>query len=456
MIRVLLTLPLSLALVGYALPPPAHAKDALDELQARIIRVSESVTPSVVHIEAAVRVNKRRNLVTGSGLLMKPEGVILTNEHVVERAEKVSVVVPGRPGRYIAKVVGTDKQTDLAVLRIEPREGEKHFPVSKLGDSENLEVGEWVIAIGNPYGLDGTVSLGIISAKGRDLRADNLLNDFIQTDAMIDRGSSGGPLVNLKGEVLGINSRGQGRGIGFTIPINTAKRVASDLLDEGRIARGYLGVSIQPLDRELARYWELPQIHGVIVNGVVDDSPAAEAGMEVGDILLRFDGEAIRAEKDEDLGQFQRLVAGSVVGKKVKIDVLREGERETLKATLGVQPKVVPDEEETDFGFTVQEVTDHLFRLHRLDSRAGVLVFFVEPGSEAAEAGLARGDLVQRLNEQPVSDIGSFREALSTLVPDASFLVQVQRGDNVRFVLVVPRSSERRADAGSDESQEGG
>ena len=151
--------------MGYALPPPAHAKDALDELQARIIRVSESVTPSVVHIEAAVRVNKRRNLVTGSGLLMKPDGVILTNEHVVERAEKVSVVVPGRPGRYIAKVVGTDKQTDLAVLRIEPREGEKHFPVSKLGDSENLEVGEWVIAIGNPYGLDGTVSLGIISAK---------------------------------------------------------------------------------------------------------------------------------------------------------------------------------------------------------------------------------------------------------------------------------------------------
>ena len=456
MIRVLLTLPLSLALAGCALLPPAQAKDALDQLQARIIRVSERVTPSVVHIEAAVRINKRRSLVTGSGLLMQPNGVIVTNEHVVERAEKVSVVVPGRPGRYIAEVVGTDKQTDLAVLRIEAREGEKPFPVSKLGDSENLQVGEWVIAIGNPYGLDGTVSLGIISAKGRDLRADNLLNDFIQTDAMIDRGSSGGPLVNLEGEVLGINSRGQGRGIGFTIPINTAKRVASDLLEKGRIARGYLGVSIQPLDRELARYWDLPQIHGVIVNGVVDDSPAAEAGLAVGDILLRFDGEEIRAEKDEDLGQFQRLVAGSVVGKKVKIDVLREGERETLKATLGVQPKVVPDEEETDFGFTVQEVTDHLFRLHRLDSREGVLVFFVEPGSEAAEAGLARGDLVQRLNEQPVSDIESFREALSTLVPAAPFLVQVQRGDNVRFVLLVPRSSERRADAGSDKSLEGG
>ncbi len=307
-----------------------------------------------------------------------------------------------------------------------------------------------MIAIGNPYGLDGTVSLGIISAKGRDLRADNLLNDFIQTDAMIDRGSSGGPLVNLKGEVLGINSRGQGRGIGFTIPINTAKRVVSDLLAEGRIARGYLGVSIQPLDRELARYWELPLIHGVIVNGVVDDSPAAEAGLAVGDILLRFDGEEIRAEKDEDLGQFQRLVAGSVVGKKVKIDVLREGERETLKATLGVQPKVVPDEEETDFGFTVQEVTDKLFRLHRLETRDGVLVSFVERGSEAEEARLGTGDLIQRINAKPVSDIESFREVMAALVPDAPFLIEARRGDNVRFVLIVPRSSERRADSGPE------
>ena len=311
MTRFLLTLPLYLALVGCALMPAAQAKDALDELQARIIRVSERVTPSVVHIEAAVKLNNRRNLVTGSGFLMDPNGVVVTNEHVVERAEKVSVIVPGRPGRYLAKVVGMDKQTDLAVLKISPREGEERFPVAKLGDSDRLRVGEWVIAIGNPYGLDGTVSLGIISAKGRDLRTDNLLNDFIQTDAMIDRGSSGGPLINLQGEVLGINSRGQGRGIGFTIPINTAKRVVRDLLGEGHIARGYLGVAIQPLDRELASYWNLTEVHGVIINGVLDDSPAAEAGLEIGDILLRFQGQELRAEKDEDIGSHLRRISSS-------------------------------------------------------------------------------------------------------------------------------------------------
>ena len=455
MTRFLLTLPLYLALVGCALMPAAQAKDALDELQARIIRVSELVTPSVVHIEAAVKLNNRRNLVTGSGFLMDPNGVVVTNEHVVERAEKVSVIVPGRPGRYLAKVVGMDKQTDLAVLRISPREGEESFPVTKLGDSDRLRVGEWVIAIGNPYGLDGTVSLGIISAKGRDLRTDNLLNDFIQTDAMIDRGSSGGPLINLQGEVLGINSRGQGRGIGFTIPINTAKRVVKDLLGEGRIARGYLGVAIQPLDRELASYWDLTEVHGVIVNGVLDDSPAAEAGLEIGDILLRFEGQELRAEKDEDIGEFQRLVAGTKVGTEVSLDVLREGNRETLKAKLGVQPKVVPDEEETHFGFTVQEVTEKLFRLHRLETREGVLVSFVERGSESEEAGLGVGDLIQRVNKKPVVGIESFREAMSSLLPDASFLIEARRGDNVRFVLIVPRASDRRADSGS-ESNAGG
>jgi S1-C subfamily serine protease len=449
MIRFLLTVPLSLGLMGCALLPTAQAKDALDELQARIIRVSERVTPSVVHIEAALKVNNRRSLVTGSGFLMDSKGVVVTNEHVVERAEKVSVVVPSRPGRYTAKVVGTDKQTDLAVLRIDPREGEEPFPVTKLGDSDKLKVGEWVIAIGNPYGLDGTVSLGIVSAKGRDLQGENLLNDFIQTDAMIDRGSSGGPLINLRGEVLGINSRGQGRGIGFTIPINTAKRVVSDLLDEGRIARGYLGVSIQPLDRELASYWDLPDIHGVIINGVLEDSPAAAAGLAVGDIVLRFDDKELKAEKDEDLGQFQRLVAGTAVGKQVTIEVLREGQRETLNAKLGVQPKVVPDEEETSFGFTVQEVTDKLFRLHRLETRDGVLVSFVERGSEAAEAGLGSGDLIQRINDQPVPDIERFREVMESVLPDAPFLIQARRGDDVRFVLIVPRASDRRVESGT-------
>lgn len=425
--------------LGCATLPGAHAADALDALQARIIRVSEAVTPAVVHVEAAVRQNIRRNLVTGSGFIIEPDGIALTNHHVVDRAEKVSIRVPGRAGRYNAEVLGTDKQTDLAVLRIHPRREGETFPVTRLGDSEELRVGEWVIAIGNPYGLDGTVSLGIISAKGRDLEGEGLLNDFLQTDAMIDRGSSGGPLVNLRGEVIGINSRGQGRGIGFTIPINTAKRVADDLLGEGQIARGYLGIVIQPFSRELAAYWGIPEVQGIIVNGVVEDSPAQKAGFQVGDIVTRIGDELVAAEKEEDLREFQRRVATAPVGEKVQVEVLRRGETHVLEADFGAQPKVVPDEEETAYGFTVQEVTVNLYRLHRLATRDGVLVSFVEPGSEGAEAGLAVGDLIQEVGGGSVPDLAGFREAMAELDPAKPFLLRALRGPNTRFLLVAPR-----------------
>ena len=431
---------LLLGCMGTLTPCGAACADALDAMQERIIKVSESVTPAVVHVEAAVRQNNRRNVVTGSGFVVKSEGIVLTNHHVVEHAEKVTVVIPNRPGRYIAEVLGTDKQTDLAVLRIHPRTEGETFSVVKLGDSDKIRVGEWVVAIGNPYGLDGTVSLGIISAEGRDLESENLLNDFIQTDAMIDRGSSGGPLVRLDGEVIGINSRGQGRGIGFTIPINTAKEVMADLLGGSRIARGYLGVVLQPLERELATYWEIPEVEGVIVNGVVEGSPADRAGIKVGDIVTRLSGEPVAAEKDEDIGDFQRRVAGMEVGEKVEMEVFRAGKSRRLSATLGSQPKIVAEEEETPWGFTVQELTLGLIRLHRLEVREGVLISFVERGSEAAEAGLNLGDLIQRVNEQPVTDLATFREALESVDEENSFLIEALRGPDRRFMLIVPRN----------------
>ncbi len=443
MTRSLALIPLLTGLTtGCSFPPFAFAADALDSMQARVIEVGQRVSPSVVHIQAAVKQNKRRKIATGSGFLIDADGVILTNEHVVEHAEKVTVIVPGRDGRYPAEVVGTDKQTDLAVLRIQLREGEKPFSVVELGDSDKLRVGEWVIAIGNPYGLEGTVSLGILSAKGRNLQNPQLLNDFLQTDAMIDRGSSGGPLLNLKGQVVGVNSRGQGRGIGFTIPINTAKKVARDLLDQGRIARAYLGVSIQPLNRELARYWSMDDVHGLVVSGVAERSPAASAGLQSGDILLRFDGDPVEAEKDEDLGDFQRRVAREDPGKEVAVELLRSGEVERLRITLGAQPKVVPDEEENDFGFSVQEVTEGLYLMHRLDDRIGVLVSFVERGSEAAEAGMKVGDLIVAIDKTPVSNIEDFRSAIETLDTGRPFLVRAKRGPrDTRFLLIVPREA---------------
>src|SRR5262245_46392069 len=213
-----LLLALAFTLLGCASLSNALAKDALDELQARIIQINREVSPAVVHIEAAIRVNGRRNLVEGSGFVTQPTGIVLTNWHVVDRAEKVSVVVPGRDGRYEAEVVGTDKQTGVALLRILPHEGEPPFTTVRLGESDKVQVGEWVIAIGNPYGLEGSLSLGIVSAKGRDLRTEQLLNDFIQTDARIDHGPSGGRLLNLKAEGLGLNSAGRGRGIASRVP----------------------------------------------------------------------------------------------------------------------------------------------------------------------------------------------------------------------------------------------
>jgi S1-C subfamily serine protease len=455
MTRILLLLPLLAGLTGCGFPPLALAGDPLDALQGRVIRTGKQVSPSVVHIQAAVKQNNRRNLATGSGFLMDAKGIVITNEHVVHQAEKVTVIVPGRDGRYAAEVVGTDKQTDLAILRIKPREGEEPFLAVKLGDSDKLQVGQWVIAIGNPYGLEGTVSLGILSAKGRDLRNPQLLNDFLQTDAMIDRGSSGGPLINLNGEVIGVNSRGQGRGIGFTIPINTAKRVAGDLLGAGRIARAYLGITIQPLDRDLASYWQLDDVHGLVVNGVAEGSPAESAGLQSGDIVTSFDGTPMQAEKDEDLGEFQRKVARSTVGKEVEVDYVRDGEAASLLVTLGVQPKVVPDREETDFGFNVQEVTDALYRTHRLTQRDGVLVAFVERGSEAAEAKMKGGDLIVAIEDVPVDDIDSFRKAMAALDGSRPFLVRARRGPNIRFLLIVPRDSEPRAKNGTRAPSEG-
>ncbi len=437
---------LSFVLAGCAGLPRALARDALDELQARIIDINRQVSPCVVHIESAIRVNGRRNLIEGSGFVIDPAGVVLTNWHVVDRAEKVSVIVPGHDGRYDAEIVGTDKQTDVAVLRIAPHEGEKAFTSARVGDSDKVQVGEWVIAIGNPYGLEGSVSLGIVSAKGRDLRTEQVLNDFIQTDAMIDHGSSGGPLINLKGEVIGINSRGQGRGIGFTIPIDTAKRVADDLLDRGRIARGYLGVTLQPLSRELAQYWGQANVHGVVVGSVAHDSPAEQAGLAVGDVILKFDGETLHAEKEEDLGQFQRLVAQRSAGREVAIEVLRAGERKTLRASLATQPKFVPDEQETPHGFTVEEVTETSFRSQRLPQRDGVLVSYVESGSEADEAGMERGDLIVELEKAHVATLDDFRKAMGGLPTDKPFLVRALRGDDTRFVLIAPRAVTRAVD----------
>ena len=410
-----------------ALAEPAH-----QELERRIIEVAEELKPSVVHIEAIVKFGDRRAAVTGSGVIASADGRILTNHHVVERAEKVTVSVPGQRRKYPARVIGTDVQTDVALLRVEP---EKPLTPARFADRGSLRVGQWVLAVGNPYGLDGTVSFGIVSAIGRNLEIPGTLNDFIQTDAMIDRGSSGGPLVDLEGRVVGINSRGQGRGIGFTIPIATALDVANRL-EQGQLARGYLGVTMQPLDRDLAEYFGIPEATGAVLNSVAEGSPAEHAGLRAGDVLTRFAGVAIEGEKEEDLGDLQRLVAGTTPGQEVRAEILRDGKPQSVAIQVGQQPRVEPAEEETEAGFHVQELTPNLIRENRLSVDHGAFVHFVERGSPASEAGLEVGDVVVRIEARPVASLDDLRAGMEEARRRPRFLVVARRGEETKFLLL--------------------
>ncbi|MCX5867606.1 MAG: trypsin-like peptidase domain-containing protein, partial [Proteobacteria bacterium] len=290
-------------------PQSSRAENAqcdFTALQKVITEVSQAVQPAVVHIQAILKQENRKVTVVGSGVIIDPQGHIITNEHVVSKAVKITVTIPNFKKKFPAKVKGTDKQTDLAVIQIEP---EGQIPVAQLGNSDQVQVGEWVLAIGNPYGLDGTVSFGIVSGRGRNVENGPLITDFLQTDAMIDFGSSGGPLVNLKQEVIGINSMMQGRGIGFTIPVNTVLEVKNKILSAGKIDRGWIGVTIQPLNRDLAEYYGIPQRSGVVVNAVFSGSPAERAGIVPGDIVFELAGNPVECENDEDIKNFVRMVS---------------------------------------------------------------------------------------------------------------------------------------------------
>jgi serine protease Do len=445
------TLALLFPLLSFACAATAPSTD----LERRIVTVAEAVTPSVVHIQAILKIDDRRSEVTGSGLIVTADGAILTNEHVVDDAEKITVSVPGRKRKYPARLVGSDRQTDIALLRIDP-DPEHPFTAARLS-TDAVRVGQWVLAIGNPYGLDGTVSLGIVSAKGRNLEIPDLLNEFIQTDALIDRGSSGGPLVDLDGRVIGINSRGQGRGIGFTIPIATARDVMAQL-DHGGIERGYLGVSLQALDRDLAEHLGLGEATGVLVSQVVPKSPAERAGLQTGDVITHFDRQEVEAEEEEDIGSFQRRVAGVTPGTQVELGYLRGGRPATALVQIGEQPKIEGEEVETPVGFHVKEITPNLARAHRLTSTAGAFVNFVANGSPASEAGLRVGDVIVQIEAKEVATLDGFRAALAGVDVQRRFLVRAQRGDDLKFVLIVPRAPTRRDEApdAPDAASQGG
>ncbi|MGB8656364.1 MAG: trypsin-like peptidase domain-containing protein [Candidatus Zixiibacteriota bacterium] len=409
-----------------------------EDLQQMIISVSDAIKPSVVHIEVVKKTGEIKYKSLASGLVVDKKGFILTNEHVVDDAKSITVTLPSKL-EYPAEIIGTDKQTDLALIQIKTDE---QLSVARLGNSEEVQVGQWVVAVGNPYGFDRTVSFGIVSGKGRVLPnlplESQLINDFIQTDAAIDPGSSGGPLVNLRGEVIGINSIGLGRGQGFTIPINTASEVKNKLLSSGTIQRGFLGIAIQPLSRDYAKYFGNPGLEGILISDITPGSPAEKAGLKPGDVVVEYNAQKISAEKEEDLNRFQFLVSESQVGKPAHLKIVRGGADTNVTVEISMQPKVKADEFETQFGFTVQEITDAIYRQNMLEDKEGVMVYFVEVGGAASTALLEEGDVIKRVESFDIKNLDEFKKSMDQVKDNKQIMLTVERGKNKRFVLLLP------------------
>ncbi len=430
----------STLLLVAALILPAFAEgDGLklfEDLQNHLSSASDQVKSSVVHIEVLAKRGEQRHKGLGSGLILSPDGKIVTNHHVIDRAQVITVILDDKT-KLEAQVLRRDQQTDLALLQVQAG---RPLPAARLADSDQVRVGEWVLAIGNPYGFDRTVSFGIVSGKGRFIPGLDsgvpLLNDFIQTDALIDPGNSGGPLVNLHGEVIGINSVGIGRGQGFTIPSNVVRDVITRTEVEGRIQRGWLGIYLQPFTPEMADYLGHARLRGVLISDLVKGGPADQAGLKSGDVLTRFDQVDLDADSDDSINRFIQMVSSLEPKTRIPIQIHRQGQVLERNLTVGIQPPVDATEVDTDFGFGAKQITQALFLEYRLDQREGVLVSYVTRGSPAQEANLEVGDVIIRVDSTPIRTVEDFRNQLGDLQRRARFLITLKRGTVTRYALI--------------------
>jgi serine protease Do len=347
----------------------------------------------------------------GSGFIIDKSGYIVTNNHVVDGADDIKVVLKDKT-EYNATVVGRDPVTDIALIKVET---EKGLPTVSLGDSDNLRVGEWVAAIGSPFGLDYTVTAGIVSAKGRVIGA-GPYDDFIQTDASINPGNSGGPLINMQGEVVGINTMivAGGQGIGFAIPIDLANGIVSQLKTSGEVTRGWLGVTIQDVKEDLAEYYGIDGQAGVLVAGVVPGDPADRAGIQPKDIITEVNGKAVASSRD-----LTNLAASLAVGDTAKVKIIRNGKPRVVKVEVGKRPLTTAAafenrEKETkgEYGFQVTDLTPEMARRFNIEETAGVIVVGVQPDSKAQAAGIRQGDLVIEINRQNVASTKDFKKLI--------------------------------------------
>ena len=374
----------------------------------------------------------------GSGVIVSEDGYILTNNHVVSNAEKLTVVLDDGK-RLDAKIVGTDPQTDVAVIKVDAR----GLPAATLADNDDTHVGQWVIAVGNPFQLLHSVTAGIISAKGRSAVGLAPYEDFIQTDASINPGNSGGALADLDGNVIGINTAisspsGASAGIGFAIPVGMAKKVMDALIAEGKVSRGYLALVPQDLDENLAKAMGTGTQGGALVGDVVDDGPAAKAGIQRGDIITQFNGRKVKDSTD-----LRRQVAETAPRSKVQVAVLRDGHHETVDVTLAERPadsdaqgRTSPpqkDDVEKGFGLGLRELTPDVAHQLGYETQKGALVASVAPGSPAEEAGLRRGDLIQEVDHHRVDDVAASVRELKKADKEDSVLLLVRRGQVTFF-----------------------
>ncbi len=429
-------------------------KDILLSQQA-FMAVSKAVTPSVVNISTVTRKRViqpffefspffddffgggqprpryRKESSLGSGFIINKEGYIITNDHVVKNAETIQVKL-SNDKVYNAKVVGEDPKTDIAVIKLI---GAGDLPIAVLGDSDKLQVGQWAIAIGNPFGLDRTLTVGVISATGRANMGIETYEDFIQTDASINPGNSGGPLLNVYGEVIGINTAivAAGQGIGFAIPINMAKNVVNQLIKKGSITRGWLGVSIQPVTEEIAQSFGLNKAHGALVADVIAGSPAEKAGIRQGDIITRLAGKEIKDPK-----QLQRVVAETAVGQKIEAEIFREGRRQTLNLSISNTESAaaqVPRSSEPHsgwFGLIVEELP----RSMRQTGIKGVIITDLDPEGSAANAGIREGDVIVSVNQHRIANLEEYAKTVSEAEKRGSVALLIKRDNaSIYFML---------------------
>ena len=374
---------------------------------------------------------KQRSL--GSGFIIDKDGYIVTNNHVIANADEIKVKLNSGK-EYDAKIIGRDPSTDIALIKIK---ADSSYSVVKLGDSDALKVGEWVVAIGNPFGLEHTVTAGIVSAKGRVIGS-GPYDDFIQTDASINPGNSGGPLINMKGNVIGINTAiiASGQGIGFAVPVNMAKGVIKQLKEEGEVTRGWLGVGIQDINDEMAEYYGIKDKEGVLVSKVFPGDPADKAGIKTKDIIIEVNGQKIKSSHE-----LTRIIAGFHVGEEVKITVLRDGKEKTFTVKIAkrqqekMASRSMPYKEQGAFGIQVSNLTPEIARKFNLPETEGVVVTGVQPNSQGEDKGIQPRDIIKEVNHQSTNTVQAYKNAIEKVKKGDTVSMFIKRANSGFFVI---------------------